>query len=458
MEMGCTMERTSKPPDILPYLTDNYWYIMGTNEWGSNCPVPGCADPENNLRIYLENGKLKAECLAGCSDQAVGEAMQGRIAAYRSRNGNNNQTGRIDQGPTKPRFNLRPAAQFIREARLPEFLVEPLLVKNQPAVICGASKTLKTSVATDLAVSLATRTRFLGKFWVPEPVRVCFFSGESGQSTLSNLLRRVCADRDTDHEANLSNLFMDDTLPRLNRPADLCEARDAIMDHKADVVIFDPLYLMDTSAKANSLDDRGSMFRGLNEVCHDAGATLVIIHHTVKNPGYGVRDKYAPPEREDMHGAGVIEWARQWALLGRRERYAEGTGQHALWFSVGGSAGQGGLWELDVDEGEFDMETRSLQKWAVDIRTAGDGRAAREQAQADADQERLSADCREIIAVLQAAGVQSKSSIKDATFGGKRFERAWAHLIETETVLPIPGGIKRSNGQSYLAFKVNDRD
>jgi hypothetical protein len=69
-----------------------------------------------------------------------------------------------------------------------------------------------------------------------------------------------------------------------------------------------------------------------------------------------------------MSWAGFAEFARQWLLIGRREDYVPGTGEHRLWLSVGGSAGHSGLWAVDVDEGV------SPRHWNVELSTPDEAR------------------------------------------------------------------------------------
>jgi hypothetical protein len=71
-----------------------------------------------------------------------------------------------------------------------DWLVKKLLVRDQLAIIGGAKKALKTSIAIDLAISLGSGTRFLDKFDVPERVKVLVLSGESGEATIKETAKR----------------------------------------------------------------------------------------------------------------------------------------------------------------------------------------------------------------------------------------------------------------------------
>src|SRR5262249_6637560 len=76
-----------------------------------------------------------------------------------------------------------------------ESLVEVVFVVGQPIVIGGPYKSLKTSLAADLAISLAAGTPFLGTFPVPRARCTAFLSGESGEVTLRQLATRIAMAR-----------------------------------------------------------------------------------------------------------------------------------------------------------------------------------------------------------------------------------------------------------------------
>src|SRR5205807_8707221 len=73
--------------------------------------------------------------------------------------------------------NLIDSSSFDTANFQPHWLVEQILVENQLCTIGGPPKSLKTSIAIDLAISLGSGTPFLGRWKVPEKRKVAIISG-----------------------------------------------------------------------------------------------------------------------------------------------------------------------------------------------------------------------------------------------------------------------------------------
>src|SRR5262249_50104590 len=71
------------------------------------------------------------------------------------------------------------------------WLIKQILVADQPAIVGGPKKSLKTSLVIDLALSLGTGKPFLSKFEVPKAAPVLVLSGESGMGTIRDTAVRV---------------------------------------------------------------------------------------------------------------------------------------------------------------------------------------------------------------------------------------------------------------------------
>jgi len=240
------------------------------------------------------------------------------------------------------------------------YYVPGMFVADQPCIIGGAPKSLKTLVALDLSISLTTGTPVFGEFKVPVPVRVGMMSGESGVSIIRRNAITICESRGLDLRA-VDGLIVAGKLPKFGDARHGVAVSKFIEQHKLKVLIVDPAYLCMPGVDPGNVFAQGELLGSMNTLCADRGCALVIIHHT-KHVGVGPR---AVPELGDIAWSGFSEWARQWILLGRREKYIPGTGLHKLWLNVGGSAGHQLLRAADINEG-----TPGNRRWVVELRRA----------------------------------------------------------------------------------------
>lgn len=262
------------------------------------------------------------------------------------------------------------SAEFAKANYKCRWLVEGVLVRNQPAVIGGAKKSLKTSLAIDLAISLGSATPFFGRFDVPKPVNVAFMSGESGKAVVQETAKRVCAAHDCDLAQCSVDWSME--LPNLATKIGLKELCRNLTDIYANVVFIDPLYLCliaGGSASASNLYEIGALLKDVATACHSAGATPILIHHSTKGSNKHVNKTSsipAPMDLDDLAFAGIAELARQWILVNRRTPYDPNQHRHELLMNVGGSAGHSSCWNLDIDEGKMQTDFTG-RRWDVSV-------------------------------------------------------------------------------------------
>jgi DNA primase catalytic core len=266
---------------------------------------------------------------------------------------------------------------LLRTARRPEMLVKRVLVRHQPMIVGAPQKTLKTSVMCDMAVSLATATPFLGKFDVYKPVKVALLSGESGEWNLGQTLARVCRARDLNPKATAGRLVVQgEGLPQLSNIEHMIYLKRMLEWEHVEVFILDPLYLTllaglgRDASMASNIYAMGPLFQNVTRACLDVGASPCLVHHTTR-PAAASRE---PLGLESLAYAGVAEFCRQWLLLSRREAYdGAWPGLHKLWMNCGGSAGHGGVWSIDIREGEADDNLEG-RVWNVSVSTAIEAR------------------------------------------------------------------------------------
>jgi hypothetical protein len=266
------------------------------------------------------------------------------------------------------------SATFAAGNYAPTWYVQSLLVKNQPCLIGAPRKSLKTSTMIDLAISLATASPFLGHFKVFRALNVAFLSGESGESATQSIALRVCEAKGI--KLAEVPVFWSFTLPQLANKIDVATLIRGLKERRVEVVIIDPIYLClsDGHLDVKNLFEVGPLLMRIAQSCLAIGVTPILVCHARKNLANNL---LLPLEMEDLAYAGFQEFARQWILLNRREAYdLTQPGDHSLWMSAGGSMGHGGLWALDISEGELN-ENFAGRRWEVSVTKAADVIAAK---------------------------------------------------------------------------------
>lgn len=289
--------------------------------------------------------------------------------------------------PGQTRFKVYTAEELVKTEFKVEYVVDDVLVSGQPCVMAGPIKCLKTSLAVDLAISVATATPFLGRFNVAKSLPVAIFSGESGASALQKLVRRICEARGVNPEVgDANNLHVIGDVPRLDDSSDLWDVERIIVQHGIKLLMIDPAYRAFGSGNEASMFAMGDKIAAIDRMCRKHGVTLVILHHFGKVATRGLG--FGKPTLENLAYAGFAEYARQWLLLNRRRSYEPGSGYHDLWLNVGGSEGHQDDLGVDVDEGNKERG----RGWKVQVLSADDLERERDsrakkiaQAQADLD-------------------------------------------------------------------------
>ncbi|MEM9354450.1 MAG: AAA family ATPase [Planctomycetota bacterium] len=259
----------------------------------------------------------------------------------------------------RQRYNVLTSAELAGGDYSVRFLIDRVLVAEQPLILAGPPKAMKTSVAVAAAVALASGTKFLGEFNVAERQRVLMLSGESGLGTLQDTANRICQASGVRLDA-LDGLLWSEDLPKLGNAESMAGLAELIADHGVQTLVVDPAYLAMPGADAANLMVMGELLRSLGDVCRPAGVTPIVLHHTKKGR---VSKRLG---LADIAWSGFSEWARQWWLLDRREPFKRGT--HRLWLDVGGSAGHHGDFAVDIEEGvQCQLAGRT---WRVDVSDA----------------------------------------------------------------------------------------
>lgn len=286
-----------------------------------------------------------------------------------------------------------------------------ILRADQPALIGGALKAMKTSTTLDLAISLATGTPFLGRAeWRPaEPIGVTMLTGESGLNIICESGRLICDARGMDW-FGVSYIRFSTRIPQFDDAASLDKLAREVEQHGSRVLIVDPAYFAMPSENTGVLTAQAKPLTRFSRTFLGRGITPVIVHHA-KKPQRDSRAAmtYSPLNLPDVAGAGYAEWAGQWLLLGRRRAY-EYDGHHELWLTHGTRGGDAGEWAVDIDEQTQGPRLGPAERcWRVAVRSRT---VAREEAERDArlaSGAQLETDMAAVLAYLDATPGRPRS-------------------------------------------------
>jgi replicative DNA helicase len=357
------------------------------------------------------------------------------------------------EGEPEP-FELIDSATFNQRSYRQEWDIRQVLVRGQPCVIGGPRKSLKTSFMIDMAVSLGSGQPFLGVFEVPRPTRVGIVSGENGEAVLQETFRRVCRSRRVDPDE--VTVFWGFRLPQLADPGHLARLRATVLRHRLDHLMLDPLYLTllagvgSDGPQASNIYQIGPLLMNFASACLDAGCTPILAHHFRQTR----IDAFGEPQLEDLSYAGVQEFARQWVLLSRREKYVPGSGHHKVWLSVGGSAGHSHLAALDIDEGSISDDFTG-RHWSVSVQSPTEARQCAESERKRKRAEKVALENAEadlgFLKALDAidpdrCGVSVKAVREESGFGAAKVNRCIDRLVEAGAVERVPVVVPRGKG------------
>jgi hypothetical protein len=211
------------------------------------------------------------------------------------------------------------------------WLVEGVWPRDAYGVFAAEDKAGKTWAMLDLAVSVAAGVPWLGHFGCPPSGPVLVFLGEGGERAMVRRLRAICAHKHLDLEQLAARRLLRLCLrvPRLTSGEELQAVAGELHAHPAALVVLDPLYLAVAGAATGAdLYGMGAVLAGIQAVCQQAGAALVVVTHWNKTgEGRGAKR---------ISGVGPGAWGRVLASAGvvHRSSGPDGTSTVVLAIDV----------------------------------------------------------------------------------------------------------------------------
>jgi hypothetical protein len=182
----------------------------------------------------------------------------------------------------------------------PAWLIDHLWSAAAVGIIGGAPKSLKTWMALEMAVSVASGSPCLATFSVPEPGPVLLYAAEDSAAALRRRLESLA------HHHRLDMPHLDIrviTTPalRLDRAADQERLDATLALHRPALLILDPLVRLH-AVDENAAGEIAALLGYLRRLQRQSGSAIALVHHARKNvsasggAGYSLRgssDLYA---------------------------------------------------------------------------------------------------------------------------------------------------------------------
>ncbi|HCO24414.1 MAG TPA: hypothetical protein DIT97_15755, partial [Gimesia maris] len=281
----------------------------------------GCRMRRMGLSYSERNAALQTINVQRCEEPGTEQAVQ-NIARSAARYAPDAATVAEIEGledEPEPKFEWMTAGELSQQEFIEDWVIEKIMIAVQPFMIIGGDKTCKTSTAIDMALSIATKTDYLGKFKVPRRRPTAMLTSESGIQAVKKILLRAANARGI-NLSDVDNLFLSFDIGSFDNEADISEIAEFIDEHGIEVLFIDPVYLnfSGIGSDASNMFEVGQKLKRITKLGMDKNCTIILIHHTKKpNP----QNQFTEPEMSDAAFSGWTQWMRQWQYLKRREQY-----------------------------------------------------------------------------------------------------------------------------------------
>src|SRR5205807_742236 len=175
-----------------------------------------------------------------------------------------------------------------------------LLISKAVGIIGGAPKSLKTWMALEMAVSVASGSACLARFAVPSPGPVLLYAAEDSESALRSRLESLARHHGLDLAYLDIRVITADSL-QLDRMADQQRLEATLMLHRPVLLVLDPLVRLH-AIDENAAGEIAALLGYLRVLQRKTGSAIALVHHAKKavsahgGAGYSLRgssDLYA---------------------------------------------------------------------------------------------------------------------------------------------------------------------
>ena len=169
----------------------------------------------------------------------------------------------------------------------PKWLIDDFLVEHSMAALVAPSYTGKSFLAVDIACSVASGISFHGQS--VEKGAVMYVVGE-GRYGIRRRVEAFCRDRGFTMTRETAPLHFSKQGVNFRDPSTISAMRDDLRKVKdVKLIIIDTLARSFGGGNENASQDMGEFIQACDDLMHEFGATLLIVHHTGKDSSAGAR-------------------------------------------------------------------------------------------------------------------------------------------------------------------------
>lgn len=197
-------------------------------------------------------------------------------------------TRTLNATPDRPLLQLRTLSQ-IADLPPPQWHIENLIPQNGLTVLYGPPGSYKSFLALSLALALDRHQPFLGHP-TRTPTRPLYIAGE-GHSGLSVRADAWHQHHQLDHTD--TDLLIQNGAINLADYDHTAQLTEAINEHQIGFIIFDTLARCTLGVEENSASDMGLVIANIDRIRHATNASILLVHHSGKDPTAGARGSSA---------------------------------------------------------------------------------------------------------------------------------------------------------------------
>lgn len=187
-----------------------------------------------------------------------------------------------DRRPDGGAFPVRHVATVPPQPQGAQWLVESLWAASGVGIVGGQPKSLKTWLATELALAVASGGAALGRFAARQHGPVLFFAAEDSPAAMRARFEAVAGARGV-RLADVPVLLLDVAELRLDDPRQLARLRQTVADVKPRLLVLDPFVRL-ARLDENSAQEVSAVLGALRALQREHDLAVLVVHHMRKSP------------------------------------------------------------------------------------------------------------------------------------------------------------------------------